>query len=184
VHISQDETAIAAALVQYGALSIGINANAMQLYMGGIAQPDETECDPEQLNHGVALVGYGSEATPMHPKALKSLTRLHQEYRSMGLLQHDDSLKRNWKHAASSDVKSDSDGTTPFWVIRNSWGTGWGEEGYYRIIRGVGACGLNTLVTSATGLKNHEVSVSAAAPAIVDSEDLPSSEAAATDLFV
>jgi len=41
---------------------------------------------------------------------------------------------------------------TKYWTIRNSWGPDWGENGYYRIIRGVGACGLNTMVTTATGV--------------------------------
>jgi len=35
------------------------------------------------------------------------------------------------------------EGTTPFWIVRNSWGVAWGEKGYFRIIRGEGACGLN-----------------------------------------
>merc|ERR1712014_251020 len=37
--ISTDEQQIAAALIQYGPLSIGINAGPMQWYMGGIADP-------------------------------------------------------------------------------------------------------------------------------------------------
>lgn len=36
-----------------------------------------------------------------------------------------------------------------FWIIRNSWAASWGEEGYYRIIRGVGKCGLNNMVSTA-----------------------------------
>jgi len=35
------------------------------------------------------------------------------------------------------------EGATPFWIVRNSWGVSWGEKGYFRIISGKGACGLN-----------------------------------------
>lgn len=97
--VSTDEDQIAAFLVKTGPLSIGINAEWMQFYAGGVSDP--LFCDPKKLDHGVLIVGYGV------------------------------------------------DGSKPYWIIKNSWGPTWGEKGYYRIVRGKGKCGLNTMVTSA-----------------------------------
>merc|ERR1712070_93568 len=105
--ISTDETQIAASLQQYGPLSIGINANTLQFYSGGVANPSKILCNPAALDHGVAIVGFGSD--------------------------------------------SGSD----YWTIRNSWGSSWGEAGYFRMVRGSGACGLNSDVTTATGVSTQ-----------------------------
>lgn len=59
VNISSDEGDMAAWLAQNGPISIGINAFAMQFYMGGIAHPWKIFCNPSSLDHGVLIVGYG-----------------------------------------------------------------------------------------------------------------------------
>jgi cathepsin F len=95
---SEDEEEIKTMLAQTGPLAIAINAGPFQFYSGGILEADSNECDPAELDHGVAIVGYGSENG--------------QEY----------------------------------WIVRNSWGSSWGEDGYIRIALGSGTCGINTYV--------------------------------------
>lgn len=108
--ISKDEEEIKKHLFEIGPLSAGINAALLNGYFKGIIKPGIIKCNPEKLNHGVLIVGYGH------------------------------------------DSKSNSD----YWIIKNSWGPKWGENGYFRIVRGEKACGINTYVITSFVEKQKE----------------------------
>ncbi|KAK2969074.1 hypothetical protein RJ640_021113 [Escallonia rubra] len=104
-NIPIDENQIAANLVHHGPLAVALNAVFMQTYIGGVSCP--IICGKRWINHGVLLVGYGSNGF--------SILRFSHQ---------------------------------PYWIIKNSWGKHWGERGFYRICRGHGMCGMNTMVSA------------------------------------
>ncbi|CCD12886.1 unnamed protein product [Trypanosoma congolense IL3000] len=46
-------------------------------------------------------------------------------------------------------VGYDDTSKPPYWIIKNSWGKGWGEEGYIRIEKGTNQCLVKNLPSSA-----------------------------------
>lgn len=44
----------------------------------------------------------------------------------------------------------DRDSGEKYWIVKNSWGKSWGEEGFFRIRRGNDECGIESLAFAAT----------------------------------
>jgi C1A family cysteine protease len=42
-------------------------------------------------------------------------------------------------------VENDTNGTQPYWILRNSWGVDWGEAGYMRMLKGKEQCGISQM---------------------------------------
>ena len=45
------------------------------------------------------------------------------------------------------------EGTTRYWIVKNSWGKHWGEHGYFRLQRDHNACGINSYSSFVTDVE-------------------------------
>jgi hypothetical protein len=50
--------------------------------------------------------------------------------------------KRDGHSVAIVGYGVDSDSGEPYWIIKNSWGTNWGDRGYFKLHRGSGLCSM------------------------------------------
>lgn len=85
--VEGDEQDLESKCAQYGPVCVAIDADhfSFKFYREGIYK--EEGCSSTSLDHGVTLVGYGSE----------------------------DKVK--------------------YWIVKNSWGRGWGEKGFIRMLK-------------------------------------------------
>lgn len=94
-----DEESLMRIVATVGPVSVAFQVvEDFRLYKRGVYSTDKCKQGPQDVNHAVLIVGYGTEP----------------------------------------DVR------LPYWIVKNSWGTDWGEDGYFRIARGRNMCGIAT----------------------------------------
>jgi len=95
------ESDLQSATANIGPVSVCIDASntSFQLYKSGVYV--EPKCNPNNLDHAVLVVGYGTESGK------------------------------------------------DYWLVKNSWGTSWGESGYIKMLRnGNNQCGIASAAVS------------------------------------
>ncbi|XP_036851287.1 cathepsin W [Manis javanica] len=112
IMLPDNEQKIAWYLATQGPITVTINMKLLQQYQKGVIKATPTTCDPRLVDHSVLLVGFGTSK----------------------------SVERKPAEAVSSQAHPQH--STPYWILKNSWGASWGEKGYFRLHRGSNTCGI------------------------------------------
>lgn len=76
------------------------------------------------------------------------VTQGFEDYAGFGI--YDDPSSCTAQEHAISIVGYGTDNNVDYWIGRNSWGTFWGQEGYFRIVRGTNNLGIEDACSWAT----------------------------------
>ena len=138
--------------LQQGPFTIYIQANhrCWLDYTGGILS--SKDCTYTRLDHAVTVVGLGKEVTTY-------TTKTPNKYRNKCKRQRNGQCKAGWNQKRRRNGRivcckrkliEEGETTTvtvdqEYWLVQNSWGTWWGDNGFIKLAveDGVGVLGMN-----------------------------------------
>ena len=113
-------------------------------------------CDQEKASNSAAKISDFKDVPSNNEEALRQAVATQPvsvaidgssrvfKYHSSGVFSGE--CGTNLNHAVTAVGYGTDDDGTPYWLIKNSWGTNWGENGYMKILRDIeapeGLCGL------------------------------------------
>ncbi|XP_071976870.1 cathepsin O isoform X2 [Engystomops pustulosus] len=107
-------------------------------------------------DYGVLIKGYKAfDLSGVEEKMMNLLIRFGPLAVIVDALSWQDYLGGIIQHHCSSGhsnhavlvVGFDTTGNTPYWIVKNSWGTSWGIDGYVHVKMGKNICGIADFVT-------------------------------------
>nr|GMD10858.1 senescence-specific cysteine protease SAG39-like [Ipomoea batatas] len=119
----------------------------------------QESCNAQNLGTPAATISGYQEVAPTESALLAAVTNqpvsagisldggLFHHYSSGVFTGDNGDCGSGSRHAITIVGYGTSDEGKDYWLVKNSWGTGWGENGYMRMARGInsdGVCGVNT----------------------------------------
>ncbi|XP_036272462.1 cathepsin W isoform X2 [Pipistrellus kuhlii] len=157
IMLSDNEQRIARYLATEGPITVTINKKLLQVGWGRERGRIYGDVAPGSASLPLPLQGYThgvirATETTCNPDYVDHVVLL------VGFGKTKSPEGRQAKDASSRPHRH----STPYWILKNSWGPAWGEKGYFRLHRGSNACGITKYpITARVALpakKPHQVS--------------------------